>query len=107
MRTAAEAFIKVNYHAVLKGDRHLTADEVSGIRLVLGLSMTELAEAVGLTKGTMSRILRGQLSMKRPESILTMERLIQEVTEPGTWNKVVKGAARRRRKADRLRGTAA
>jgi DNA-binding transcriptional regulator YiaG len=57
----------------------LTAEEVSGIRMVLGLNATEFAKIIGITKGTMSKILRGTIKMKRPECILALMWLIKEL----------------------------
>ena len=108
MRAAAESFVKLNYVAIAKGEKVLTADEVSGARLLLGLNATNLAASIGLSKGTISKILRGTMTLKRPESILLMERMIQEITNPGSWNKAAhKPRIRHRRKADVLRHPAA
>ncbi len=79
----AKDFFSKNYQGIIRGDRGLSNKEVSGIRAVLGLTATELALLLGIDKGTMSKILHGKFKMKRPECILAMERLLDELGSPG------------------------
>ncbi len=95
---AAEDFIRSNYHSILKGEQTLTEDELSGVRMVLGLNATQFAEILGIPKSTLSKMLKGTLKIKRPEAILVMERLITEVQEPRYWREYLT-----KKKHDRLR----
>jgi DNA-binding transcriptional regulator YiaG len=52
-----------------------TAKELSGIRMVLDLSQNEFADFIGVSKGTMSKLLKGTLKIKKPESLLCIARL--------------------------------
>lgn len=55
--------------------KNLTKDEAAGIMFIMGLNQSEFAKMLGLTKGTVSRILSGKLRMKKPESMLALIQL--------------------------------
>ena len=78
-RELAHKFIikKIN-----NNDFELTDDEVYGVRLVLGINSTEFASIIGIHKGTMSKILKGTIKMKKPECMLAMIWLIKELAHP-------------------------
>lgn len=62
-------------------------EEIAGVRIVLGLNASQLAQILGITRGTMSKLLKGKLRLKRPEAILLTERLIAELQKPGYWKR--------------------
>ena len=65
------------------GRLELNEDEVYGIRLVLGVNATEFANILGIHKSTMSKILRGTLSMKKTECTLALIWLMKELEQSG------------------------
>ena len=84
---AAELYVKSHYLPILKGEKQVTADEIAGVRIVLGLNASQLAQILGLTRGTMSKLLKSKLRLKRPEAILLTERLIAELQDHGYWKR--------------------
>lgn len=75
----ATQFYREHFFSVYLGHKKLTADEVSGIRIELGVNAQKLAILLGVTKGTISKILAGKISIKTPESILLMSLLKEKI----------------------------
>jgi DNA-binding transcriptional regulator YiaG len=71
------------YTTIAVNQRTLTGDEVYGIQCVLNVKQHELAQLLGVTKGTISKIVRGNMKMKRPETLLCLEVLKNELMQPG------------------------
>ena len=84
---AAESYVKSHYLPILKGEKQVAADEIAGVRIVLGINASQLAQILGVTRGTMSKLLKGKLRLKRPEAILLVERVITELQTPGYWKR--------------------
>lgn len=76
-------FVQDNLVAIVKDARKLSEDEVYGIQLITGLNATQFATLLGIHKGTLSKILKGRLEMKKPERILAMHLLQNEILTPG------------------------
>lgn len=75
----ATDFYREHFFSVYLGYKKLTADEVSGVRIELGVNAQKLAMLLGVSKGTISKILSGKISIKTPESILLMSLLKEKL----------------------------
>jgi 4-hydroxy-3-methylbut-2-en-1-yl diphosphate synthase IspG/GcpE len=62
--------------------KKLTADEVSGIRMILKIDGSQLAMLLGVNKGTISKILAEKIIIKTPETIILMNYLRMKVENP-------------------------
>lgn len=78
----AREFYEEVVFGVLLQKRKLTADEVSGIRIALGVDGSQLAVLLGVNKGTISKILSGKIQIKTPESIILMTYLKRKLDHP-------------------------
>ena len=63
--------------------RNLKADEVNAVRILCGLNQSEFASVLGLTKGTMSKVLKSRLKLRSPMSDLCLLVLAAEIANPG------------------------
>lgn len=63
---------------------HLKSREIESIRVLCGLNQTEMAALLRLTKGSMSKILKGALKLRPPMSDLCLLILAYDLTEPGS-----------------------
>jgi DNA-binding transcriptional regulator YiaG len=78
----AKDFYETNVINIYLLKKKLTADEVSGIRMVLNIDGSQLALLLGVNKGTISKILAAKINMKTPETIILMNYLRMKVENP-------------------------
>lgn len=78
----AKDFYETNVINIYLLKKKLTADEVSGIRMVLNIDGSQLALLLGVNKGTISKILAAKINIKTPETIILMNYLRMKVENP-------------------------
>ena len=78
----AKDFYETNVINIYLLKKKLTADEVSGIRMVLNIDGSQLALLLGVNKGTISKILAEKINIKTPETIILMNYLRMKVENP-------------------------
>ena len=70
----------------------ITAEEVHGILLVLGISKTEFAKLLKVDKGTVTKYVGGTLKPPAPVTQLMLIYLSAELTKAGTAQALVQGS---------------
>jgi hypothetical protein len=75
--------IAVRWYSQLQEGHLLTAKEIYGIQCIFGVKQIELATLLGITKGTISKLIKGSMKIRRPEAILCIELLKNELLRPG------------------------
>lgn len=89
-RLAALEFLKRNYRMSLKdAEFTLTSRVVRGIMAVLGVNQTEFGELIGCQKSKVSKILRDEQMISKPQALLALERLALELARPGSVRKML------------------
>jgi hypothetical protein len=78
----AKDFYEMNVIDIYLQKKKLTADEVSGIRMILKIDGSQLAMLLGVNKGTISKILAEKIIIKTPETIILMNYLRMKVENP-------------------------
>lgn len=89
-RLAALEFLKRNYRMSLKdAEFTLTSRVVRAIMAVLGVNQTEFGELIGCQKSKVSKILRDEQMISKPQALLALERLALELARPGSVRKML------------------
>ncbi len=68
----------------------ITADEIYGILLVLGISKTEFAKLLKVSKASVTKYIDGSLEPVQPVALLMVIYLAAELAKPGTVQAFVK-----------------
>lgn len=84
-RESAQRFFDTHAGAMANGSRPIKSTEVNAIKTFLKISGAELGDLIGLTKSSISRILKGEgkQDLQWDKLMLLLERLRNELEHPG------------------------
>lgn len=83
-RRAAFAFFQENFSEILAGDRLLAGEVIKGIVEIFGVTRSDTAKLLGISKGQLSHLINNDRKISHTVSLLLMERLGMELARPGS-----------------------
>ena len=83
-KIAGLQFFRENFKIILAGKTVLSGDEIRGIVEIFGVSRTDAAKLLGISKGQLTHLVNGERKASKIVSILLLERLGMELGRPGS-----------------------
>lgn len=89
-RLAALAFIDKHYRSSLeKKNFTISSKRVLAIMTYLKVNQSEFAKLIGCQKAKMSKILKEEQTISKPQAMLAIERLALEIARPGAIRNIL------------------